>query len=155
MKLYLAAFGRHLFGDVGYFPDDRKFTLEPLKSGNPDCLACGDIEGIEEVKLTELQRLWGGPYGDIEIRKSKDYLASLAARGDRVPEQAILMMASFAFKFEDAKNPRSVKIRPPNVAMFTRDDDSLLVEKWLSARGFIIEPEEEFDAAPAQAMAGA
>ena len=63
-------------------------------------------------------------------------------------------MAAFSVKFEDGKSPRSVKIRPPNVATFTRDDDSLLVEKWLSARGFIIEPKEESDAAPAQAVAG-
>ena len=155
MKLYLAACGKHLFGDAEYFPDDQKYTLEPLKSGDPHCLACGDIEGIEEVKLTEVHRLWGGAFGDIEVRKSKDYLASLAARGERVPEQANLIMASFSFKFEDGKNPRSVKIRPRNVASYTRDDDSLLVEKWLEARGFIIEREEEADAAPAQAVASA
>ena len=153
-ELYLAAFGKHLFGDAEYFPDDQKFTLEPLKSGDTSCLACGDIDGIEEVKLTEVQRLWGGAYGDIEIRKSKNYLASLASRGDRIPEQANLILASFAVKFDDAKIPRSAKIRPPNVATYTRDEDSLLVEKWLRARGFIVEREEEADAAPAQAMAG-
>lgn len=154
MKLYLAAFGRHLFGDAGYFPGDRKYTLEPLKSGDRHCLACGDIEGIEEVKLTELHRLVGGPYGDIEIKKSKDYIASLAMRGQRIPERANLIMASFAVKFEDARKPRTLKIRPPNVSSLTRDDDSLLVEKWLLARGFIIEPEVESDAMPAQAVAG-
>ncbi len=154
LTLYVAAFGRHLFGDAAYFPDEGKYTLDPLKSGDPHCLACGDIEGIEEVKLTEVHRLWGGEYGDIEIRKSKDCLASLAARGQRIPQHANLIMASFAVKFEDGKSPRAVKIRPPNVAMYTRDDDSLLVEKWLSARGFIIEREKEPDAAPAQAVAG-
>jgi hypothetical protein len=148
-ELYLAAFGRHLFGDSEYFPDTDKYTLEPLKSGDPGCLACGDIEGIEEVKLTELQRLLGGPYGDIEIRKSKNYLASLASRSRNIPENANLILASFAVKFDNAKNPRTVKIRPPNVATFTRDDDSALVEKWLSARGFIIDQEEEANAAPA------
>ncbi len=154
-ELYLAAFGRHLFGDAEYFPDTDKFTLEPLKSGDPNCLACGDIDGIEEVKLIELQRLLGGPYGDIEIRKSKNYLASLASRSRTIPEKANLILASFAIKFDDAKNPRSVKIRPSNVATYTRDDDSPLVEKWLLARGFIIEREEEADAAPVQAVASA
>ena len=154
-ELYLAAFGRHLFGDAEYFPDTDKFTLEPLKSGDPNCLACGDIDGIEEVKLIELQRFLGGPYGDIEIRKSKNYLASLAARSRPIPEKANLILASFSIKFDDAKNPRSVKIRPSNVATYTRDDDSQLVEKWLLARGFIIEREEEADAAPVQAVASA
>lgn len=154
MKLYLAAFGKHLFDDAEYFPNSQKFTLEPLKSGDPHCLACGDIDGIEEVKLTEVHRLWGGAYGDIEIRKSKDYLASLAAHSQRIPENANLIMASFSIKFEDGKNPRSVKIRPRNVASYTRDEDSQLVEKWLLARGFIVEPKEEIDAAVAQAVAG-
>lgn len=153
-ELYLAAFGKHLFDDAEYFPDDQKYTLDPLKSGDPNCLASGDIDGIETVKLTELHRFWGGPLGDIEIRKSKDYIASLTARGQSIPQKANLTLASFAVKFDNAKNARSVKIRPPNVSTLTRDDDSQLVEKWLAARGFIVEPEQETDAAPAQAMAG-
>jgi len=153
-ELYLTAFGRHLFSDTEYFPHAEKFTLDPLKSGDPECLACADIEGMEEVKLTEVQFFWGGPYGDIEVRKSKNYLASLAARNQSIPETARLIQASFSVKFENAKNPRTVKVRPSNIATYTRDDDSVLVEKWLTARGFIVEREEEADAAPAQAMAG-
>jgi len=142
-ELYLSAFGRRLFGDAEYFPDAEKFTLEPLKSGDPECLACVDIEGMEEVKLTELQFFWGGPYGDIEIRKSKNYLASLAARQQSIPETARLIQASFSVKFENAKNPRTVEIRPSNIATYTRDDDSVLVEEWMIARGFIVERKEE------------
>jgi len=142
-ELCLAAFGRHLFGNAEYFPDDEKFTLEPLKSGDPECLACADIEGMEEVKLTEPQFFWGGPYGDIEIRKSKNHLASLATRSQSISETAMLIQASFSVKFENAKNPRTIKIRPSNIATYTRDDDSVLVEKWMTARDFIVERKEE------------
>lgn len=34
--------------------------------------------------------------------------------------------------------PRTVTIKPPNVAQYTRDADSVIVERWLRARGFIV-----------------
>jgi hypothetical protein len=153
-KLYLAAFGKHLFGDSEYFPDEDKFTLDPLKSGNPDCLACDDIEGVDFVKLVELHRAWGGPYGDIEIRKSKDYMASLAARKQAVPPFANLTSAVFSVKFSHARAPRSAMIRPPNVSSLTRDEDGLLFERWAKARGFIAERKTQIDAISREAMGG-
>ncbi len=109
-----------------------------------------------EVKLTELQILRGGPYGDIEIRKSKNYLASLASRRQEIPAHSNLIQASFSVKFDNAKNPRTVKIRVPNVASYTRDDDTDLVERWLTARGFIVKREKEYDEdAPEAALASA
>ncbi len=155
-ELYIAAFGWLLFDSAEYFRDDKKFTLEPLKSADPECLACADIDGMEEVKLTELQILRGGPYGDVEVRKSKNYLASLASRGQRIPAHSNLIQASFSVKFDNARNPRTVKIRVPNVATYTRDDDAELVERWLTARGFIVERKKEHDEdAPEAALASA
>lgn len=155
-ELYIAAFGWFLFDNAEYFRNDKKFTLEPLKSADPECLACADIEGMEEVKLSELQILRGGPYGDVEVRKSKNYLASLASRGQRIPAHSNLIQASFSVKFDNARNPRTVKIRVPNVASYTRDDDAGLVERWLTARGFIVKREKEHDEdAPEAALASA
>ena len=155
-ELYIAAFGRLLFDNAEYFRNDKKFTLEPLKSGDPACLACADIDGMAEVKLIELQILRGGPYGDIEVRKSKNYLASLASRGQKILAHSNLIQASFSVKFDNAKNPRTVKIRVPNVASYTRDDDTDLVERWLTARGFIVKREKEHDEdAPEAALASA
>jgi len=59
-------------------------------------------------------------------------------------------------KFENAKNPRTVKIRPSNIATYTRDDDSVLVEKWMMARGFVVERmEEASEEAPEAILASA
>lgn len=48
------------------------------------------------------------------------------------------MSATFSIFFAGAKRSRTVRIVPPNKAIFERDDDSILVEKWLKARGFIL-----------------
>ena len=150
-ELYIAAFGWFLFDYADYFRDGKKFTLEPLKSGDPACLACADIDGMAEVKLTELHIFRGGPYGDIEVRRSKNYLASLASRGQRIPTHSNLIQASFLVKFDNARIPRIVKIRVPNVTIYTRDDDADLIEIWLTARGFIVKREKEHDEVAPQA----
>ena len=59
------------------------------------------------------------------------------SRGKTFPEGGRIRVA-FQVKFADSQTPRSVVIKPSSIAQFTRDDDSVLVEKWLEARGFII-----------------
>jgi hypothetical protein len=48
-------------------------------------------------------------------------------------------------KFTGTKRPRSVTIRPPNMAKYDRDDDSDVVETWLALRGFIKPAAKEQD----------
>lgn len=67
-KLYCQKFGLRFFNDATCFPGTRKYTLEPLRDLGEDSLACGDIEGIESITLTEVQFYWGGAHGEIEIR---------------------------------------------------------------------------------------
>ena len=54
-----------------------------------------------------------------------------------------LVRAAFKVKFADSKTPRSVCIRPSNIAEYTRDDDGALVEQWLTKRGFILAGQAE------------
>jgi hypothetical protein len=61
---------------------------------------------------------------------------------------------SFQVKFEDAKNPRTVSIRPSNIAQFQRDDDGTLVELWLQKRGFILALEGEEDEEEEELLVG-
>jgi hypothetical protein len=143
MQLYREKFGKHLFGDEGIFPGTEKYTLEPLRELGEDALSLADIEGIEWVKLREVQILFGGNPWELVTRKSDDIFALLKSRGRPFPEAGRIFRATFQVKFSDAKTPRSVVIKPSNVAQFTRDDDSVLVEKWLQARGFIVNPEAE------------
>jgi len=142
-EMYLALFGEHFFGDVDHFPNDEKYTLQPLITQGIDALTCSDIPGIDEIKLTEIQLQFRGPFNDRQTYRSKDFFSSLAARHREFPNYGELASASFSVKFEKAARPRTVKIRTPNVANFDRKEDSHLVETWLRKRGFVIEQEAD------------
>jgi hypothetical protein len=137
-KLYREQLAEHLFGDKQFFNINKKYTLEPLRQYGLASMACGDIEGIESITLTEVQFFWGGAYHEIEIRKASDVFASFEERGSDLPESPLITKAVLKVKFTDSKTARSVTIRPPNVAQYTRDSDALVLERWLEQRGFIV-----------------
>jgi hypothetical protein len=114
-----------------------RYTLEPLRANIQASLVCSDIDGIYEIRLIELQFYWGGPFGEIEIRKSKNYLASMNARNKTIPDNVALSSAIFTIKFEGIKLPRTVQIRPPLVAAYEKEADRKYVEQWLRNRGFL------------------
>lgn len=149
-ELYRTKFGLHLFSDEDFFPGKSKYTLEPLRADGKASLVCTDMDGMEWVKLREIQYYWGGPQNEVETRRANDYFAALEARGRSIPAKARITRAGFQIKFNDSKTPRSVVIRPSNIAQYTRDADSTLVEKWLTKRGFILtEKEDEHEDAEA------
>ena len=145
--MYLDLFSQHLFGQAEYFPGAEKYTLQPLIDNGVDALACGDIDGLEEVKLIEIQRQFRSAYNDKHTQRSNDLFASLASNDIAFPSSGILVSATFSMKFENAKRPRMVKVRTPNVANFDRKEDSHLIETWLRKRGFVNEQREEEDSA--------
>ena len=66
-----------------------------------------------------------------------DVFAAMRDRGNRpIPAFPGLVRAVFHVKFRSAPRPRSVSIKPPNVALYDRDQDAGLVEEWLRRRGF-------------------
>lgn len=135
--LYRAQFGRHLFGPGECFPDTLKYTLEPLRRGAA-CLACADVPGLERAVLRELHYAWGGAHAEYEIARAADLFAALRERGGRsVPYAPKLARAVFALTFAGARRPRLVTVKPPNVALYARDEDAGPVERWLRARGFL------------------
>jgi hypothetical protein len=145
IKLYLRCFGLHVFGDEGYFPPSDKFTLNPLIEDGANSLLCEDVDGLEEFRLIEYRRYWGGAYKDIEIRKSSDIFASLASRGQQLTAGGRLVSGTFKAKFADSPKERSVTIRPPRNAKYERNEDSELIDVLLAKRGFIVEPKVEGD----------
>lgn len=152
-QLYRETFAKHLFGDKDIFPDTEKYSLEPLRKLGEDSLALGDIEGIDWIKLTEVQFFFGGDPWEVRTRKSHDIFAMLKARKQPFPTSGRIVRATFRVKFSDAKTPRSIVIKPPNVAQYTRDADSVLVERWLKLRGFI-KGRTEARAQPKRVLAG-
>jgi len=154
-ELYRTMFGLHFFGDKEFFEGKSKFTLEPLRDDGEDSLLREDVDGIDWVKLKEIQIAWEGTYHEVEIKKSEDVFASMRQRDWIFPISGELKKASFLIKFSDSKSARTVTLNAGNKAQFKRDDDADILEEWLSLRGFIINETEERDEQPfAMAVSG-
>jgi hypothetical protein len=137
MREYRQAFGTHLFGDDRFFGEDARYTFDPLIRLGCDCLACGDIEGIESITLKQVQVSYPGAPSH-RITHDSDDIFALVERGlFQWPEVDRLTRVSFEVKFTGSNKTRSVKIIGANKAQYGRDSDSVLVERWLTARGFI------------------
>ena len=129
-RLYREKIGEYFFGDGKLFSGKNKFTLEPLRMGET-ALACSDIEGIERVRLKEVETQQGAL---TKIFKAADLFAVLPY-GIRDPE---ISRAKFEVRFSDTAIPRKDPITLPNKAQYTRDSDSLILEEWLARRGFVV-----------------
>jgi hypothetical protein len=145
IKLYLACFGRLVFGDKDYFPRADKFSLAPLIDYGAQSLLCEDVDGLENIRLIEYRRYWGGAQNEIEIRKASDVFAALAGRQQQLGWKGRLVGAVFKVKFIDSTKERTVTIRPPGNARYERNEDSELIEVWLANRGFILDTLAEGD----------
>lgn len=136
--LYKLQFGRHFFGDMFYFDSSSKFTLSPICEYGRDALVCSDIEGVEYIKLKELQINHGGAHKEIEIRRADDVFSVYENSGRCLPRYQSIVKAGFTVKFADSKTPRTVTISPTK-AQYKRDCDSQVLEQWFAARGFLLD----------------
>jgi hypothetical protein len=141
--IFRRQFGRHVFDNENFFPETGKYTLEPLRTDGEASMVCTDVDGMEWVRLKEIQFFWGGSEKEIEIRKANDVFAAYTGRGRAMPQKARIIRASFQVKFTDSKTARTVTIRPSNIAQYTRDSDASVVENWLTKRGFILAEQED------------
>lgn len=152
---YRRQFGKHLFGNEEFFPGEDKYTLEPLRTQGKASLVCVDVEGIESVQLREIQLYTDGRRPGVTAHKVMGVFEYLEERGQTIAPDARVISAIFQFKFADSRTPRSVTIKPSNVALYTRDSDSVLVERWLAKRGFLEAEECDDDSVDTPIVAGA
>lgn len=143
--LYRQVIGGHIFGNPEHFPDCGRYTLEPLRTDGVRSLVCTDIPGIVDIKLTEIQFDMGGMYSAIRTIRADDVFADLMRRGEEMPDVVPISRASFRVTFADSKRPRTVVIKPSNVAQYHRDGDGDPIEQWLRARMFVVDEEETDD----------
>ena len=134
--LYRLEFGLCLFGDMRFFSDAPKYTLEPLREKGPDSLRCGEVRGIKYVTLREVHLPWGGRHKEVQIHRARDVFDALKVRNCHMPEQPAMVEASFDVRFSDSPHPRRVTVKPPNTALFFREADAHLVDQWLLLHGF-------------------
>ncbi|RMF01205.1 MAG: hypothetical protein D6773_10390 [Alphaproteobacteria bacterium] len=139
-RAYCTMFGKHIFRNPGLFDveTNAKFTLMPILALGPQSLACADVEGMERVRLVELQWRHDISRYFVEIQKSDDVFAALAEIARAIPRNVDLLKAVFKIKFNGSDRERRVAIKPPNAAVFERDSDSPLVHEWLARRGFTL-----------------
>ena len=142
-EMYVTKIGWHLFGDDSFFPGEEKYTLDPLKTDGKASVACGDVEGLEWIRLRSLSIHRGGKYIAMQVMKATDVFADMDEQNFVLHPSARLVTAIFEVKFTNAKRPRSVTIRPANHAQYTRDEDAPLVEEWLGRRSFLIGIEKD------------
>lgn len=138
MRLYVATFGRHLFADEHRFTFSRKYTLEPLKRRGRDALNCRGVDGLDSIKLREVQWAWDGAFQHVEIHRGSDLFFAFTLREMSIPVEPVLKKAVFEVRLTGVEKPRSAWIRPPNTAAFGRGEESALIEQWLRGQGFIL-----------------
>jgi hypothetical protein len=136
-SLYRNGFGLALFDALDHFPRTGRYTLQPLRSGDRECLACADAPPIKHVNLVELRLHWGGVYDGEDHISATDVFAWLRQCQRDIPSAARITTAAFDVFVFGEKKPRRVTVIPPNVARYSHEDQSQLIDHWLALRGFI------------------
>jgi hypothetical protein len=140
--LYGEVLGEVVFGKKGYFGEGNIFTLAPIRNDGPKIQECGDIDGIDQVRLLEVVRVIGGDVTRIDIQKSSDLYRALRENWSTVLKFGRITSAKFGFVFEGSSKQRSVTIRLDS-ARYDRDSDAEFVEAWLRDKKFYTPTEEE------------
>jgi hypothetical protein len=131
-------FGKHIFHDPDFFPGGARFTLAPLVNDGRRSLACRDIGGIEDITLIEVQSLTGGRDWLRQTHHAEDLFHAIEHERVVLPAAECLVRASFLVRFSDSKKRRTIKILGSNKLSVVRDGDTVLMERWLDARGFVM-----------------
>jgi hypothetical protein len=146
-KILLKVFGRSLFGRDNFFPGTAKFDLKPLVCRGRGALAWGDVPPIEQVRLTDLEFFRRRAPWRRMIQQADDLFA-LIEQGELCWPQDVteITRATFTVKFWRQSRARRVTIVPCNRALYSRDEDSPILERWMAARQ-IIQPATVLEAA--------
>jgi hypothetical protein len=130
----LKIFGRVLFGRGDFFPISAKYDLLPIVRDGRAVTACRDVPGIEHVAMT------GVEFHDRDAKRRSIHHApdifSLVERDELKWPNEIghIASATFAVKLWRQKQARKVTIMPSNRALYTRDEESPILELWFEAR---------------------
>ena len=143
--LYRTLFGYHFFGCYGQFGGAAKYSLEPLRDHGPRSLQTVDVPGIEHIRLGELQYTVSGIVPALHTVKADDVFACLTGGPGGIHPGWALKKATFRIRFTGQPRARSLTLKPPNVALYTRDSDATVAEQWLLRRAFI-QPPRHYDA---------
>jgi hypothetical protein len=154
LRQYRALFGRHLFRDENRFVFAEKYTLDPLKKDGQPALNCRDVEGIESVRLREVEYGWDGAFDHVETHRAEDLFKALIILNRVVEKTVQIRKAVFKIKLDGEKKPRTVTIKAGNKSGYNRGEEAPMIEDWLRARGFVLTQERSPDAQADSTVAG-
>ncbi len=143
---YCQVIGDRVFGDGDFFRSSHvvpRYALSRILQQGRDMLICSDVEGIDAVRLVELQVRHGGGLGHREIHRAEDVFDALDDIGRVIPHDARPIRAGFKILFSDSRRWRTVTLCVPNAAVYDRDSDSEAVNRWLRQRGFVQEQHDD------------
>lgn len=131
--LYRREFGRLLRGEEDYFSGRQAYSLEPLRTLRADALRAGGVDGIERIRLTEVEVMLDQGLRQFTVLGAWDlFEAGAAEQGAPViPLHGRIVSACFDFQFEGAGRAHPVRVCPPNVLKLGRHCDTHAVNTWL------------------------
>lgn len=141
--MYRGMIGKYIFGDESLFPAGEKFTLDPLIEYGEVALSVAGIQGLTGADCLAVKMLLPGHRpeeltsrrtGVVEVLEQRMRMLSDAGR-----EAVRLTEAKFQLTFAESRRSRMVTIKPPNVAIYSRDGDADLMEEFLRQRGFTMD----------------
>lgn len=138
-EMYRAAFGQHFFDDEDMFPEGDIWTTEPLRIHGAIALSVADIPQLLSANLTSATLFVPGERPELVTTKRPELIDVLAERIAFYESQDMevrIAEARIELRFVDGRRTRSVAIKPPNIAVYTRDGDADVIEEYLNARGF-------------------
>lgn len=136
-QFYRRTIGTYIFGRENHFPGTNKYNLQPLTDNGRDAMVCSDVARLFGAELTGLKFTYTDDSRSRVAGYSGEDIFGLFETGlCQFPRNAKLLQATFKLRIADSERPRSVTIKPPNVAQYVRDDDAHVVEQWLQGRGF-------------------
>jgi hypothetical protein len=143
VEMLRRTFAEYLFGDPEFFPGSAKFTLAPLVNDRRACLACADIPEFANVTCVSVQFFRGGKKWLRHTFDAPDVFDAIDDGDFSLPAADLIVRATFLIRFKDSRKQRTVTIAGSNRIKVVRDDDTVLLERWLAARGFVLEPVHE------------
>jgi hypothetical protein len=149
-KKYCELFGLYLFGSEQFFPANARYTLAPIIAKGRKCLQCKATESVSSIRLTEVELEWEGENWHKTIHRADDIFHLIESNAISLNDESLLKKASFEFKLHDSDILRKMTVQPSNKVVYSRNEDSTVMEAWLMDHGFrnmegVVDEEESLD----------
>ncbi len=138
-EMYRSSFGRFFFGDENLFPPGDIWTTEPLRQNSEAALSVVNIPELLSATLTSVTLFIAGAKPELVTTKRENLIEILDERiayYEGLDIDVRIAEARIELRFIDGRRTRSVAIKPPNIAVYTRDGDADIIELFLNDRGF-------------------